>query len=373
MKPLKIFSIVAEVTVIASIGAASAHAAFGGVPAGEAVDWLAGAPLLTVAALETLRLPVAFQLPKLRFFGLLLSTAMLAGLTVITGEAASIAFETLLDARARPVVEAETELKKIEISHDSLDTVAARQKAVVEQATADLAAARQHRADIDKPVVLQTVAPDKKCSATVGKGKHARVITWVCNSDIQNKEANGNVEAQAAHNVELKAASDLVAAAQAKLTEAESAKVDMSKSDDDLKLAEQKVADARSSNPMYRVAASWQGTPVQQLTSEQYEHVKHYAVIALATATAVTSALVAVISNLPERGPKGDGKLARAIRGWLAARRKTLRRINERVVTEFKDRTKVVYVPVDVASGKVLDPAFRPGPTSATPNFKVVS
>lgn len=66
MKPLKIFSIVAEVTVIASIGAASAHAAFGGVPAGEAVDWLAGAPLLTVAALETLRLPVAFQLPKLR-------------------------------------------------------------------------------------------------------------------------------------------------------------------------------------------------------------------------------------------------------------------------------------------------------------------
>ena len=90
----------------------------------------------------------------------------------------------------------------------------------------------------------------------------------------------------------------------------------------------------------------------------QFEGVKHYAVIALATATALTSALAAVISSLPERGPKGDGKLARAMRGWVAARRKTLRRINERVVTQFKDRTKVVYVPVDVAIRQGLGPGI---------------
>jgi hypothetical protein len=61
------------------------------------------------------------------------------------------------------------------------------------------------------------------------------------------------------------------------------------------------------------------------------------------------------------------------MRGWVAARRKTLRRINERVVTQFRDRTKLVYVPVDVVTGKVLDPAFQPAPSPSTPNFKIVS
>ena len=134
--------------------------------------------------------------------------------------------------------------------------------------------------------------------------------------------------------------------------------------------AERKVADARAMNPMYRVAAAWQKVPVQQLTPEQFEYVKHWAVIALATAVAFSTSMVAVISSMPERG-QSNGKLARAIRGWLAARRKTLRRMTGVVRTEFKDRTKVVYVPVDVATGKVLDPAFQPAPTS-TPNFKVV-
>ena len=64
---------------------------------------------------------------------------------------------------------------------------------------------------------------------------------------------------------------------------------------------------------------------------------------------------------MPERG-QSNGKLARAIRARLAAKRKTLRRISGIVRTEFKDRTKVVYVPVDVATGKVLDPAFQPAP-----------
>jgi hypothetical protein len=38
------------------------------------------------------------------------------------------------------------------------------------------------------------------------------------------------------------------------------------------------------------------------------------------------------------------------------------------VVTEVKQQTKLVYVPVDVATGKILDPAFHP-----KPDLKVVS
>ena len=81
---------------------------------------------------------------------------------------------------------------------------------------------------------------------------------------------------------------------------------------------------------------------------------------------AFTTTLAAVISSMPERG-KG-GKLSRMIRARLAAKRKTLRRINERVVTEVKQQTKLVYVPVDVATGKILDPAFQP-----KPDLRVVS
>ena len=110
-------------------------------------------------------------------------------------------------------------------------------------------------------------------------------------------------------------------------------------------------------NPMFRVAAAWQRTPVEDLTLEQFEAVKHWAVIALATATALATALAALIASLPERGLK-PSKLSLALRRMIAARRKTLRRILERV--EYRDRVKFIYVPCDPASGKVLDPDARP-------------
>ena len=147
---------------------------------------------------------------------------------------------------------------------------------------------------------------------------------------------------------------------------------DTQAADEKVRAAELAVDDARTMNPMFRVAAAWQKVPVQELSSEEFEQVKHWAVIALSVAVAFSTSMVAVISSMPERG-QGNGKLARAIRARLAAKRKTLRRISGIVRTEFKDRTKVVYVPVDVATGKVLDPAFSAAPTSATPNFKVAA
>ena len=362
MKPLKIFAIGAEATVILTLAVSSYHIAFSGA---SGVDWLAGAPILTVVALETLRLPLAFNLRRASLFGIALSVAIVGGLSVITGEAASLAFENLIFQRTRPVVEAEAALKKVSIGHDTLDTINDRRADEIKRLTADLAAARDHRAEIDKPIEMQPVASDRLVTRRDKKG---RSFTVNLNSGVQSTTVNGNAAAQAAHSAELKAASDQVAKAQQALAGAEANKPDMHVSDEAVKQAKQNVADARSMNPMYRVAAAWQKVPVQELTPEQFEQVKHYAVMALAISTAITSALVAFVSSLPERG---SGKLAKAMRAMFAARRKTIRRINERVVTEFRDRTKVVYVPVDIATGKVLDPAFQHAP-SATPNLKVV-
>ncbi len=118
--------------------------------------------------------------------------------------------------------------------------------------------------------------------------------------------------------------------------------------------AKRTVADARAMNPMYRVAAVWMRTPVEDLTGEQFEVVKHWAVIGLASATALATALAAVISTLPERDDK-PSKLARTLRAMAAARRKTLRRLKANV--EWRDRTVFRYVPVNVETGLPADEA----------------
>lgn len=370
MKPLKLFAIGAEVVVISTLALSSYNVAFGGA---SSLHWLAGAPILTVVALEALRIPTALNLVKANLLTFVLSVALIGGLSIITMEAASLAFENLIFERTRPVVEAERDLEKILIGQRTIDKNAAERATEIARLTADLDTARKHREEVggQKPE-LQAVAPDRTCSRIVGKGKHAQRIQYSCNSQAQNDTARGNKEAQEAHAKELATATDQVTAASQRLAAVEAIKPDTHEAAETLDAAKRRVADVRAMNPMFRVAAAWQKVPVQELSSEQFEQVKHYAVIALAAATAFSTALVAIISSLPDRG-RSNGKLARAIRARLAAKRKTLRRIGGIIRTEYQDRTKVIYVPVDVATGKVLDPAFRPAPaSSATPNLKAI-
>jgi hypothetical protein len=56
----------------------------------------------------------SFRLPRMRLAG---CAAMLAGLSVITGEAASLAFENLIFQRTRPVIE--RDLANADIAHDA--------------------------------------------------------------------------------------------------------------------------------------------------------------------------------------------------------------------------------------------------------------
>jgi hypothetical protein len=125
-----------------------------------------------------------------------------------------------------------------------------------------------------------------------------------------------------------------------------------------LKTDEAHVADARAMSRMFRVPAAWQRTPVEELTSEQFETVKYFAVIALASATALATALAAVISSLPERGDK-PSKLARATRAYLARRRRKLIR-TVRGPVRHRDRIVVRWVPVDAESGLPVSPEDAP-------------
>jgi hypothetical protein len=342
LNALKVAATGAEVAVVSTLAVSSYDVAF----SGHSSDWFAGAPLVTVVALESLRLPLAFRLPRMRLMGMACGVAMLAGLSVITGEAASLAFENLIFQRTRPVVEAERDLTQAQIGRDALKAATSRRAEEIVRLTADVESARAHRASIDRPPELQPPPPGRTCA-----GKHG---SWNCGAAVQAEAVRAKAAAQKAHADELRDASALVKAAEARLAAVDPAP-EMSASDASLAEARRRVADARAINPMFRVAAAWQRTPVEKLTSEQFEAVKHWAVIALASATALATALAAVISAIPERGGK-PGKLARAIRALVAARRKTLRRLKETIRVEYRDRVKLVYVPCDPATGKVLDP-----------------
>jgi hypothetical protein len=329
---LKVAAIGAEVAVISTLAVSSYNVAF----ADHGGDWLAAAPLMTVIALESTRLPLAFTLTRLKPIGMVLAAAMLAGLSVITGEAASLAFENLIFQRSRPVVLAEAALAKTEFDRDALQSS-------VNRRAADIEAARKHREDLDKPPELQAVPAGRTCANRKGS-------SWNCGAGVQAQAVASNAAAMKAHADELRAASEAVRAAEARpapdIRAAEAAVAD----------AKRRVADARSMNPMFRIAAAWHRVSVEDLTSEQFAVVKRWAVIGLSVATALTTATAAVIASLPERGQAQPSKLARAIRAMVAARRKTLRRIRETVRTEYRDRTVYLHVPTDPATGRVLDP-----------------
>jgi hypothetical protein len=185
---LKIAAIGAEIAVVSTLAVSSYHIAF----SGPSPDWLASAPILTVVALESMRLPLAFRLSRMRLLGLACSVAMLGGLSVITGEAASVAYENLIFQRTRPVVEAERDLAKAEISRTALKAAADRRAEEISRLTTDIESARAHRADIDKPPRLawRRSRPGRTCAGRRG--------SWNCGAAVQTEAVRANAAAQAA-------------------------------------------------------------------------------------------------------------------------------------------------------------------------------
>jgi hypothetical protein len=123
--------------------------------------------------------------------------------------------------------------------------------------------------------------------------------------------------------------------------------------DSERALAETKkaVEKARAQSPLHRLTMAIYRT--DDLPAGAYATVKGAVVFLLAGALALGTLLAGWISVVPPREGRAS-KLSRAVRAFLAARRKTLRRIQETVRTEYRDRTVYVHVPVSL-DGVVLD------------------
>jgi hypothetical protein len=129
--------------------------------------------------------------------------------------------------------------------------------------------------------------------------------------------------------------------------------VDLSRAGANLAAAKQRLAAEKGDSVMHRAASAWFGVTPAELSDAQFQAFARVAIGALAISISTATMLAAFVSNLPQWDGR-PSRLARAIRTMLAATRKRLRRIEPTIVTQFRDRTVYVHVPVS-AGGVVLD------------------
>ena len=157
MNTLKVAAIGAEAVVVSTLAVSSYHVAFNG--ANGVADYLAGIPIITVVGLEALRIPISLNLVRARLLGGAISLALLGSISLITFEAANLAFTNLIYQRTRPVALAERDLVKAQHTRESLDGEAQRVADRIALLTADVKAAQEHRVAIDKPIAQSLPPP----------------------------------------------------------------------------------------------------------------------------------------------------------------------------------------------------------------------
>ena len=109
-------------------------------------------------------------------------------------------------------------------------------------------------------------------------------------------------------------------------------------------VAERAVQDAAEDSPVHRIAAAIFGVSASKLTFEQFSNFRFWAISGVSISLASMSALVGWLA-FQEPAPKGESKLSRALRAYLARKRKPIvRTVVKPVPSGIK--TKHIYVPV---------------------------
>jgi hypothetical protein len=317
------------------------------------------APILTIAAMESLRVPVAMTIPKLKLMGKILATALLIGITPLTFEGMALAFEQFMHQRVVEVADAETKADTAKQGLESAQADAANRKSELDRLSAEIKDAEAHRAEIDKQQpILQPLPAPQMCSSFDKKGRR---VTYACpDQGIARSVDKQNAEAGATHNEQLRNAESEVTRAREALRDAAARPVlDERKAEADLAQAKSAVEDAMAASVMHRAAAAWFGVDVGNLSRSQFETFKKWAMYGLAGATATVTMIAGFVSNMPRKDGK-PGKVGQAWRAFLARRRKKL----VRIVKEHLPPLKVLefkYVPFDPASGRVIGKDGKPG------------
>jgi hypothetical protein len=343
MNALKIAAVGAEIAILG----ATTSVAWGLVGGSRNLPVVAPV-LVAVMALETLRLPIVLRLPKLSLFAAGAALALALALSALTGETMALGVETLFNERAIAVTAAETRLSQAETSFDAVKADARRRGEIIDRLGAEVAAAAKHSEEIGR----EAVALQNNPAVSAYRSRKG----WTApGGPAANAAASANAKAQAEHARRLAAAEADLAAARAALTAAKP--IDLKAKEADLVAAKHAVVREREASPMHRLAASIFRVEVGDMPASDYEAVRRVSILSIAALVSVGTLGAGLISSLPDRGAKRPSKLARALRKLAARwRRRLVIRRDVPGPIEYRDRVRVVHVPVDRITGLVVDP-----------------
>jgi hypothetical protein len=153
MNALKVAAIGAEVAIVAS----TASVAWALIADSDNIRVVA--PMIVAAtAIEAVRLPLVFRIPKLGPIGRVSALALALAVSAVTTETMILGFEGLLTARAAKVTAAETRRAEAQTSLYAAKADADRQGKEIERLAAGVAAAQAHSEDVGRETVtLQSV------------------------------------------------------------------------------------------------------------------------------------------------------------------------------------------------------------------------
>jgi hypothetical protein len=328
MKALTIAAVGAEATVLGAVGTV----AYGLVAPAGPTPVVIGT-LTACLAVEATRMPLVMRAASLGPLARCGALALALCASTITFETLALGVEATLDARALPAAQAEEKLAEAQAELNSTKTIADR-------LTGEVEAARRHVEEISRePVSLAnnpavTVVHDRKGWRAPGNGAALAA-------------SQGNARAQDAHSRRLATAEADLAAARSAASQGPS----MANSERAVAEAGKAVEKATSESPLHRLTRAVYRT--DDLPPGAYATVKGAIVFSLAGALALGTLLAGWVSVLPERRAR-PSKVSLAIRRLIAARRRKIRQYEPTIVTRFRDR--VVYVPVDSATGQILNP-----------------
>jgi hypothetical protein len=297
--------------------------------------WACG-PIAIIAAFETMRVPLAGWTAHLRPVAMGGASIVMAAIAFMTFEGMAMGVERFMNQRVVDVVEARAVLNDAQEADAHYATDHQRLKGELDAAS-DLLAKVQGSAPTPP-----TVAATTQCGG--GVGKHRRPLpTYPCPNKPGEVEAQTYAEAMKAHNAAVHKAEDTRAKAEAALNA-------LPKPDPDaVRKAQKALEKSAAGSTMYRSAAAWYGTPVKDLSDAQFQRFKRIAVVTVSASAAVGTMVVAFVSHATPRDPSQKDKLVRAIRAWVARKRKQV------VKTVIKTTEKRVEVPVEVQKHVFVD------------------
>jgi hypothetical protein len=205
MNVLRVSAVCAEVALLGS-AATIAWALVGGSSASLIVMPMIAALL----AVETLRLPLVMNVPRLGLGGKAAALTLAAALACLTGETTALGVENLLNERAIGVTTAETKLAEAQTALDAAKAEAGRRAEEIAQAQAAVAATQRHAEEIGRESVTLQNNPAVSAYRT-RKG-------WTTpGGSAANAAASANARVQADHAKRLAAAEADLAAARSAL------------------------------------------------------------------------------------------------------------------------------------------------------------